>query len=71
MIGEDDVWQIEAVWAAKDGTHTVRQYCFNDYAAARKELVRLFCHFGAVGRDDRVLQRLEISGDFWRPLPLK
>lgn len=63
---EDDVWHIQAVWACKDGTHTVRQYCFNDFSAARKELVRLFCHFGEVGRDERVLRSLDVDGDFWR-----
>jgi len=64
-MGEDDVWQIQAGWACKDGTRTVRQFCFNDYSAARKELVRLFSHFGEMGRDERVLRSLEIDGDFW------
>jgi len=32
-------------------------------------VVRLFCHLGHVGADDRALAGVEIEGDFWSADP--
>lgn len=61
----EDIWQVRALWVDRNGNSTERLYCFTDPDRARKEVVRLFCHLGHVGADDRALTGLEIAGDFW------
>ena len=65
----DDIWQVRALWVDRNGNSTERLYCFTDPDRARKEVVRLFCHLGHVGADDRALAGLEIAGDFWTADP--
>ena len=61
----EEIWQVRALWVDRNGNSTERLYCFNDPDRARKEVVRLFCHLGHVGADDRALAGVEIEGDFW------
>ena len=61
----DEPWQVRAVWVGPDGSATEQRHQFGSYADARREVVRLFCHLGLVGHDDRALRGLEITGDFW------
>lgn len=61
----DQPWEVRAVWIDRSGLTTERSYHFGTYADARREVVRLFCHLGHVGLDERALTRLEIRGDFW------
>jgi hypothetical protein len=61
----DQSWEVRAIWTDRGGSRTERWYRFRNYADARREMVRLFCHFGFVEADDRALTALEIQGDFW------
>jgi hypothetical protein len=61
----NEPWQVRAVWVSRDGSASEQQYEFGSYADARREVVRLFCHLGLVGHDDRALRTLEITGDYW------
>ncbi len=60
-------WEVRAVWVDRDGRHTIRLWHFDRYDDARREVVRLFPHLGVIGCDERALEGLNITGDYWLP----